>query len=287
MSWCAPSHAINVSKTDTCFDPSELSMIANIVSIDPEVHNMKKGLQGINLFIMTGLLHNHFNTKIGDESKWLRMDPRIPQKLRHAFRANWSDKDRYSQLDTDIIWRVLEQYEHHPQYTFFTYLGTHPLDFSYKDSANKCISTIPVLCGLTHESFKTNYKGKTDFALVINMDPHTRPGTHWVTIYCSFDKVKRPFRYGIHYYDSLGRPPPEEIKTFLVTLQKSFKKDERPQINYNNQVRQRGGIDCGVYCIAFVINCLTTELSFSDICIEHMPNDTTVKQSREFLFLKK
>lgn len=287
MSWCAPSHAENVSKTDTCFSPEELSMIAKAVSIDPDVEHMKNGVLGINLFIMTGLLHNHFNTHIGEEHTWLHKDARIPKELRRAFRAQWSDSKTYAQLDTDIIWRVLEQYEHHKQYHFFTYLGTHPLDFSYtKGSPRVCISSIPVLCGLTHDTFKNSYPDKTDFAIVINMDPHDRPGTHWVALYCSFDKINRPFRYGIHYYDSLGKKPPAEIERFMVNLQKSFRDKQKPEINYNNVVRQKSGIDCGVYCIAFIVNCLTTELSFKDICIEHMPNDKTVKESRKFLFQK-
>lgn len=283
MSWCSPARATNVSKTDTCFSPDELSLIANIVEIDPDIKNMKEGLQGINLFIMTGLLHSHFNTQTGQELSWLQKDARLPKNLRRAFRANWNNSNTYSQLDTDIIWRVLEQYEKHKQYSFFTYLGTHPLDFSsMKDG--RCISQIPVLCGLTHDTFKRQYPTKSDFAIVINMDPHTLPGTHWVALYCCFDKKKRPFRYGINYYDSLGKPPPSEIKTFMENLQASFKGDNKPPINCNNIIRQRGGIECGVYCIAFIVNCLTTELSFKDICIEHMPNDKTVIHSRKFLF---
>jgi hypothetical protein len=284
MSWCSPSHAPNVGKTDTCFSPDELSLIANIVDIDPATKNMKDGLQGINLFIMTGLLHSHFNTQIGQELSWLQKDARLPKNLRSAFRANWINSETYAQLDTDIIWRVLEQYEKHKQYSFFTYLGTHPLDFSSMRNG-QCISQIPVLCSLTRDTFKRQYPKKTDFAIVINMDPHTLPGTHWVALYCCFDTSK-PFRYGINYYDSLGKGPPAEIEKFMSKLQASFQGtgDKPPPINCNNIMRQKGGIECGVYCIAFIVNCLTTKLSFQDICIEHMPHDKTVIHSRKFLF---
>ena len=58
-------------------------------------------------------------------------------------------------------------------------------------------------------------------AYVFNLDPSYKPGVYWVAVYID--------RKGLlEYYDSLGRPPPREIKEFLITYTESWNYNHAP-----------------------------------------------------------
>jgi hypothetical protein len=82
---------------------------------------------------------------------------------------------------------------------------------------------------------------KRPITLIVNTDPSTRPGEHWIAIYLK-EKSK-----GI-YFDSYGFPPLNiEINNFM---------DEncRNKWKYNNiQIQPADGVSntCGNYCILF------------------------------------
>lgn len=79
----------------------------------------------------------------------------------------------------------------------------------------------------------------TPCALVINTDPDTRPGSHWVAVF--IDKYKNG-----EYFDSYGFPPLVESHTkFLTTSCKKWIHNKTGLQSYNTTV-------CGQYCLLFL-----------------------------------
>ena len=77
------------------------------------------------------------------------------------------------------------------------------------------------------------------FGMVVNLDPSTKPGSHWVAIYVSEFNVPE-------YFDSYGFPPQiPSIKKFLSRF---------PTKKYNKkQVQGPLSSVCGHYCVYYLI----------------------------------
>ena len=60
-----------------------------------------------------------------------------------------------------------------------------PIDFDYKDSLGRCVSE--ELCNINF--IKLIKKGIKFIGIVFNLDPHYKPGIHWVSMFIDF-KIK-------------------------------------------------------------------------------------------------
>lgn len=158
--------------------------------------------------------------------------------------------------DTLSISRVMEQYEDaHPQFEF---IGPVPIDFD-KQEWGRCV--VSELCRLDLSELKrqgTHYVG-----IIFNLDPHDRPGSHWV---CAFIDIMNSTAY---YYDSYGVRPPAEIRSLLQRC-----RDQGISHIYWNDIRhQRKESECGTYCMYVVISLLQRR-AFVDICRNRVDDDT-------------
>lgn len=83
---------------------------------------------------------------------------------------------------------------------------------------------------------------------VLNLDPHTEHGSHWVTIFINRNKKQ------IEYFDSEGQKSNNRyINNFLNILKKKYKFD----IVYNTRQFQFTGVQCGFYCVYYIIQRLS------------------------------
>lgn len=87
-------------------------------------------------------------------------------------------------------------------------------------------------CNTIPNSF---FKRKRPGAIIFNLDPNYKTGTHWVTLYTSGTGT-------LEYYDSYGYPP------FHIHLFKNFKR-----FKYNKKRIQGNTNVCGFYTMYFVI----------------------------------
>ena len=77
-----------------------------------------------------------------------------------------------------------------------------------------------------------------NMAYIINLDPSTEPGSHWVAIF--FEKGKA------EYFDSYGLPPPKEIANFL-------KKNSYQYTCNCQQLQHVRTAVCGQYCTYYIL----------------------------------
>jgi hypothetical protein len=177
------------------------------------------------------------------------------------------DKKPTTWLDSFNIEDVMNQYEE--AYPTFEFIGPVPIDFDAPDGLwGKCI--VDELCKLdVQEALK---KGTEQIGIVFNLDPHDKPGSHWV---CAFIDITASSAY---YFDSYGYVAPKEVKVLFGRLEKQGIK----QLYYNDVRHQRKGSECGMYCL-FVIICLLKKRSFYDICV-NIIDDDTINSFRDVLF---
>jgi len=254
MDKCAPSSPTedNIS----CFSKRSLIKIAkeynqtagsspvNINSSKKDIWTqLKNGMSkkcGNNEFCWTTL---NFVKKLGDsEINYYTFKPKGPKG-----KTEW--------LSTTDIDNVLKQYT--KVYPHFGYLGAHPVDFEK-------------IGAFSAKSF-TN---KSNYGAVINMDPSTKGGSHWVGIF--FTKSKPQF----DYFDSVGTEPPKEVLKLINDLKGIY---PNLKVNINKIDHQRSSSECGVYAINFIISRLMGK-TFEYVS-KHVVRDSEMNKRRKIFFI--
>jgi len=160
--------------------------------------------------------------------------------------------------DSITLAKVMEQYE--VAFPHFEFIGPTPIDFDSKmpGAWGKCV--LDELCNLNLAEMKAS--GKKAIGIIFNLDPHDRPGSHWV---CAFIDLNTMSAY---YYDSYGYEPCPEIRRLLRRCREQGCK----QIVWNDIRHQRKKSECGTYCMFIIISLLKGK-TFSDLCKNRVEDD--------------
>jgi len=191
--------------------------------------------------------------------------------LRPPAPKSWeADPDMW--LDSNNIAAVLNQYEEsNPEFEF---MGPFPIDFAapdpYRGGAEKrCLMN--EICELrVQEAIK---KGTKFIGIVYNLDPHFKPGSHWVANYIDIAG------HHCYYFDSYGMEPPPQVAKFMKWL---TTQDPKMKLQYNRRRLQYSNTECGVYCIYMIIRMLEGD-SFLEIT-RRKPKDSDMLDLRDWLF---
>jgi hypothetical protein len=197
-------------------------------------------------------------------------DSALQSSARTYFRperpASWA-KNPAKWHDTFTIAHVLEQYEQ--AFPHFEFIGPVPIDFDARlPGWGKCV--VDELCTLDLAAIKR--RGDDFIGIVFNLDPHDKPGSHWV---CAFINLLEGAAY---YYDSYGMPPCPEIKRFL----RRCREQGCSKIYWNDIRHQRRDTECGTYCMYVIISMLMGR-SFTDVC-KHRVDDATMNALRDVVY---
>lgn len=156
-------------------------------------------------------------------------------------------KNKNAWLSNYDILNVLEQYE--STHKEFEFLGPAPIDFDTKIEHNSCVTQ--EVCDFNLKSFLE--KGKTQIGIIFNIDDHTGPGLHWVSLYID---TKDRF---IFYFDSNGEKIPHQILALAKRIQKQAE-ELNMSLDYRDNegvIHQNTNTECGMYSLFFIITMLT------------------------------
>jgi len=171
----------------------------------------------------------------------------VRQKLENRFFSpkqpnKWktNPNEWLSNYDLD---NVMKQYEEaYPEYKF---IGPTFIDFN-KRIRGKCVSE--ELCAFQLSKFMNLDKKK--IGVIFNLDRHDQDGSHWVSLYIDIDAKF------VFYFDSAGSRIPANIKRLVDEIVKQGGEVMRFYQNYP-KIHQRGGTECGVYSLFFLVTMLT------------------------------
>lgn len=276
---CSPYNQVRYGKQyGTCYSKNNLIDIANEYNkLSQNKININQSHEGLR-----ANLEKAFQKVCKDEEIcWVNNDiidnPELRNKVTNAFRPpkprSWYD-DKNTWLNTYDIMFVLEQYE--KLYKDFKLMGVYPIDFAYTDEDGRCIGD--ELCDFDIKKFKA--QGKRQFGMVLNLDYHDEPGSHWVSLFCNLNP-KKP-NYGIFYYDSVANPPPPEVVEFMDRVKKQVN-DKKFKVKSNKIQKQFGNSECGIYSIIFMTQILKEQFSFEFIC-KHMRTDKEINRLRDVIY---
>jgi hypothetical protein len=130
-----------------------------------------------------------------------------------------------------------------------------------------CLSQDKTLSGYSYGVYAANRLPKNHdipACIIVNTDPATKPGSHWIALYIASD--------GVEYFDSFGRFPRKDFNNYLKDYSKNIQ---------HNGVRIQGPLSnsCGQYCVYYL--CQRTrgrsmKNIIADFSKDYILNDTCV-----------
>lgn len=204
---------------------------------------------------------NHIREHIPEcdrETCWIEKiaDPGLKEKLQKQLfvpkRPKSWDADKNGWLSNYDILHVMTQYQtaFSAHGSAFRFIGPGFIDFDHRDSSGKCV--VPELCDVNIGRLRE--EGVRYIGAVFNLDKHTGPGTHWVSVFIDISR-KEPFFF---YFNSTGEPIPDGIDRFRREVAASF--GDTPVKYYSSTTEhQRSNTECGMYSLVFLVTMLTGE----------------------------
>lgn len=176
-------------------------------------------------------------------------------------------------LSSVDITNVMRQYEH--RFKCFRFIGPSPIDFDSKYmNTNECVWK--ELCNFSMERYVKN--GVNKLGIIFNLDKHTQPGSHWVSMFVNF---KRQF---IFYFDSTGELIPPEINRLRRRIEKNGKNyGIKFRFYQNKKEHQKENTECGMYSLFFIINMLRDKKSINYFKKSYIP-DYKMEEFRKVYF---
>jgi hypothetical protein len=263
--------------THTCFSSAELTRLRDI-------WNARHPDDRIDTTCSKQIwlqLKERFSKVCDKESCWIRGMAKSNdiQGLMKAFRprrpSSWTKKPNEWLSSADIS-NVMKQYEQ--TYPAFDFMGPSPIDYDTHEYEGKCVW--PELCKFNIQDLART-KGKTMVGVVFNLDPHTKGGSHWVSLFINVPKKR------IFFFDSVGTTAPPEIRRFANTVIEQGRKASPPiEFTFDENApfeHQQSNTECGMYSLFFIANVLEGTMSEPDFK-RRVVTDAKMKQFRSIYF---
>ena len=266
MAYCSPS---SKQSAFTCFDLASLKKIATAYNNEKATSpsDMIKIKNSTKQQLWDDIMKKMHSICFNNEWCWIEQsfvkklnDPIINEK---TFRPPGPQK--FEWLKTNEINEVLKQYE--DLYPHFAFYGPFPIDFQ---QLNVELNNIDLA--------KMYKNGKTCIGVVYNLDPHDKPGSHWVALFMDLNEMT------ISYYDSYGEQYPTQIQTFISKMnQKAQESLGRSfHIKFNTNQHQYGGSECGIFSIYFILRRLQGDSM--ETIMNNTPSDKDINKFRKVFF---
>ena len=161
-----------------------------------------------------------------------------------------------SSLDID---RVMKLYEDaHPTFDF---LGPSPIDFDKKVEGEYVWEELAKF-----NAIKSIRDNKTKIGVIVNTDPHDKPGEHWICMFIDLAPSDGSSPYAF-FMDSAGDKMPAELrklykraKNQLKTIGKDLKLEYPKDV-----IHQKDDNECGIYCIYVITSLLEGNITVEDL----------------------
>ena len=226
-------------------------------------------------------LNQNLQHVCNSELCWLEqkfVDDELGKKLREktfvpSQPQKWK-KNPNEWLNSLDISRVMKQYEE--DYKCFDFLGPSPIDFDTVINNGECVWD--EICKF---NICDNYnKGKRKVGFIFNLDPHTKGGSHWVSMFVDLNKNF------IFFMDSNGDKIPDQIKKLADRIKAQAKEGLHKKLRFTDNApmeHQYQNTECGIYSLYTIISLLKDLKSPQQLKRKRIP-DKDMEEYRSIFF---
>ena len=260
---------------DTCYSGSSLYKMRDLWNKrhpDSKIktNNIREIWQQLKFFMRNTcnaescwLRQNFMKNKLDKEMNDFTFAPDAPEE--------WKKKPTEWLTSVDFI-KIMKQYE--KKYKCFQFIGPTPIDYDKHLSHGECVWE--ELCKFDLE--KTMKRGITKIGVVFNTDPHDKEGAHWVALFVNIKKRE------IYFFDSYGERTSKFVNRFAK--EKIIKQGKPLGLDFdymkNKKRHQYRASECGMYCIYFIIQMLTTNKSFEDFSMNKIEDKKMIRLRKKY-----
>lgn len=245
---CAPNKNDKMNKY-TCYSEKDLIKMKNLWN----ARHRDMPISDTNPRDIWNSLKAKMENACHTEACWLKqkfMDNNIDNELMaYTFAPKSPEKwkeNHNTWLNSTDIEKVMKQYEH--TYPCFRFIGPTPIDFDTYIYENKCVWD--ELCKFNLGKHVKD--GINKIGIIFNTDPHTKGGSHWISL---FINLKKKF---IFFFDSNGTKMPPPIKVFCDrVIQQASELNITLTLDENSPfTHQEGNTECGMYSLYLIVTLL-------------------------------
>ena len=274
----APGEKHSVNESKTCYSNSSLEKLKSVWN----ARHPDEVIQSTDPNEIWAFLRQQLSRVCKNEACWLRKllitedKGKYRDLLNYTFapRApkDWIKKPTTWLTSVDIE-NVMKQYEH--AYPSFMFLGPAPIDFDAKmDTGDYVWKDI-------HDFNLENMvkRGKRHFGFIFNTDPHTKSGSHWISM---FVDVRNAF---IFFFDSTSDDIPPEIKALadrIIRAGQRLSPKLELKLIVNKKDHQYKNTECGMYSVFMIINVLTGKMKPSDFAVRRISDEFMMKFRKRY-----
>ena len=252
---CSPKSLKNKNATDTCLSNNNIYYLKNQWNKRNKMDENKQ-IKSDNSreiwFELKKKLNNSCNSEICMVRNLITDKNLLNDLLFENFKPKMPDEWKNNPtewLSSDEISESMKQYE--DAYSDYVFLGPSPIDYDFIEDDNTCVW--PEICNFNLNKMIKNNKKKIGF--IFNLDPHTKGGSHWVSMFLDIIDKK------LYYFDSAGSKIPKQLMKLVHNIQEQGKKINNTFIidfdeSYPHE-HQKKNTECGMYSLYFLINMLT------------------------------
>jgi len=247
---CGPGAKTKRAGSNTCYDVRMLMAIRN--AYNQHQSDPQKRIHASSPKVVLNALRSRMADQCDQEECWLKLLP--PQKRQYIAKHIFAPKQPKEWLRNSREWlsnydicNVLRQYEE--AYPEFEFLGPSSIDFDERlPSKSGCVWN--ELCRFQLANYKSKHTKK--IGVVLNLDEHTKGGSHWVALYLDLE------HHLVFYLDSALNDVPEEVETFVQrVVDQGDKLGMCMRFRKNRIQHQFSNTECGMYCLFFLITLIT------------------------------
>ena len=251
---CAPNKNDKMNKY-TCYSEKDLIKMKNLWN----ARHRDMPISDTNPRDIWNSLKAKMENACHTEACWLKqkfMDNNIDNELMaYTFAPKSPEKwkeNHNTWLNSTDIEKVMKQYEH--TYPCFRFIGPTPIDFDTYIYENKCVWD--ELCKFNLGKHVKD--GINKIGIIFNTDPHTKGGSHWISL---FINLKKRF---IFFFDSNGTKMPPPIKVFCDrVIQQASELNITLTLDENSPfTHQEGNTECGMYSLYLIVTLLKDTHSY-------------------------
>lgn len=272
---CGPKKGKNLKFS--CFDDKTIFKLRDLWNL----RHADVKIQSNDVKEIWSMLQKNMSQICNKESCWLKQQfasDELNKELVTSFApsspSEWKKKPNEWLTSIDIL-SVMKQYE--DAYKCFEFIGPSPIDFDTRMQYGECVWE--ELCNF--DIGKQIKAGKTKIGIIFNLDPHTKDGSHWVSMFVNIRKGK------IFFFDSVGDPVPKEIMTLVQRIQKQGTQLKNPIkfiFDQNHPTEhQYGDTECGIYSLYFIVHMLEDKHT-AEYFKRHILSDKYMESFRKVYF---
>jgi hypothetical protein len=274
---CSPKPIGQTKKSKTCYTNDHLLRLKSAWN----ARNPNNPISATNLDTVWNELKNKFSNVCDRESCWYKQFAKtnhFEHELNRLFAPvspnKWKTNPNEWLSTTDIV-KVMNQYT--KIYKCFEFIGPSPIDYDTMETDHECVWD-----ELCHFNLQAQIdKGKTKIGVIFNTDPHTKGGSHWISLFINIKKGL------VFFFDSAGDKIPPNIHKFVravidqgkhLVMPITFKFDQ----NYPNE-HQYKNTECGMYSLYFIIHMLEDKVT-SEYLKTHVLTDKYIEKFRKIYY---